>query len=197
MWARKSVRTRGHAALVGVLALVLAAVGAAPSSAAVVVEVAHGRTILADDPPADATEVGMVFDCRELDKTALDYAVTMGYCSSESDEVGPRNTRYGNCGSSWIYIEQGTASKARFRYGFSSSKGAVIARNLAVGYVGGNGQPGGFNDSGVMASSSYQRTTSNITVGRGYLTAQMGGTVTLFWGAKCTLLNPSDGEWIN
>lgn len=152
-------------------------------------------------PVVGAIEAPMFLDCDALRGQVRKYAVDHDYCPSAGGQpvgVTPQNTVYGNCGSSFIYIEDPnwTSSTAKFRYGFSSSKGVVVSRRLAVGYSGPRG-PGGFSDTGLMASTSYSHTSGERTTGTGYVYATLGGSVTLFWGASCTLLQATDGEYIN
>ncbi|MBM6400448.1 hypothetical protein [Phycicoccus sonneratiae] len=187
---------------VHVLHVIRAALGATTLLLAIVVPSAAAATPDAATPVGvGVVEAPMYLDCGALRGQVRKYAVDHAYCPAAgrtSGDVTPQNTVYGNCGSSFIYIEDPnwTSSTARFRYGFSSSKGIVVSRNLAVGYSGARG-PGGFSDSGFMASTSYSHTSGERTTGSGYLYATLGGTVTLFWGASCTLLQPTDGEYIN
>lgn len=147
-----------------------------------------------------AVETAMTLDCEAFRGNVRKYAIEHGYCPMPDSpgKPSPYNTVYGACGSAFIYIEDPNweSYTAKFRYGFRSTLGTVVARSLAVGYVGPKG-PGGFSDSGFMASSSYSRTSGKYTTGSGYLTATLGGKVTLFWGGTCTLLQPTDGEYIN
>lgn len=132
----------------------------------------------------------MTLDCGTMSAKAHQYAVAHGYCAGGSRS--PDTVVTGNCGSSEIYIYTDYSTPdlgwADIKYGFASTKGTVIYRNLGVGYAG-ESDSGGFNDSSVMFSSSYTRTVSRY-VGSGEAYASVGGTVTLWWGAQCTLLEP-------
>lgn len=170
--------------LVAMLFLMLGAGSAAATPTADGAERAEGKVV----------EAEMRLDCTNMSESVHDYAVEHGYCPSE-DDVGPDDIRYGSCGSSEIWISSAGGGDASIEYGFNSSLGPVVYRNLGIGYAG-DDDSGGWNDSGVMASSSYYAADTLFT-GVGQADTSLGGTVTLAWGGQCTLLEPHSTAFIS
>lgn len=160
-------------------------------------------TAQADDkstaPSAKLVELPMTLACDKLDANALIYAVEHNYCTPDGKSVMSANgIVVGDCGSSWMWVfDDNVPSRAFMRYGFSSTLGAVVFRSLRVDW--GNwttGRVGGWPDSGFMSSSFYENTPAVYT-GSGLVGAGLTGTVTLWWGGICGVLNPTSAEWIN
>lgn len=168
------------------ICIAVASLGALPAQA-------YETKSPAAPPPATRVIKGtMTLDCVRMTAQVHDYATRHGYCPSPS-VASPydSDTKYGSCGDSWISIYGTGAGSARVSYGFDSNKGTVTYRNLGVGWSGGEGASGGWNDSGWMRDSSYSATWWYVHTGYGTAYATMGGTVTLWWGAQCTLLQPT------
>jgi hypothetical protein len=144
--------------------------------------------------PGIAVRVGMTLDCANMTSTAYRYAVDHSYCSGRSSSASsaatPDGNRHGSCGDSWIYVFGVGNGEISIEYGFLSSLGTVVYRSLTVIYSGTRGS-GLFNNNGVMASSSFDA-YRDVYVGAGSAGATLGGTVTLWWGAQCILLQPYD-----
>ena len=147
-------------------------------------------------PPAGAIHAQMVLNCDTMSAKAHGYAVSHGYCPTSTGSAAPNAVAYGNCGDSWIYIFDDTEGNAEIDWGFDSSLGAVVYRSLSVGYSGVD-ESGGWPDAAWMSSSSYANARTGIWVGPyGEAYATVGGTVTLWWGGQCTLLEPTDSTYM-
>lgn len=146
--------------------------------------------------PSGAVHAAMRLDCTHMTAEAKAYADARGYCSASNTTISPNGVVYGNCGDSWIYIFDVTLGDVDIDYGFDSSLGTVVYRNLGIGFAG-TANSGGWPDNGWMFSSSYYSSRQNIYVGYGEAYASLGGTVTLVWGGQCDLLNPSDATWVS
>ncbi|HEV8557123.1 MAG TPA: hypothetical protein VGR06_12090 [Actinophytocola sp.] len=151
-------------------------------------------TVAAESARSEPVTVNgkMVLDCVHMTPETHKYAVENNYCT---DGATPQNTVYGDCGYSFIYIYALGSLEAQVYYGFGSSLGAVVYRNLGVGWASTSGLSGGWNDSGVMASSTYA-TNRYINPGYGTTYVALGGDVVLWWGGTCTLLGPTDNRFI-
>lgn len=75
-------------------------------------------------------EVPMKLLCDKLDAAALSYAVEHRYCNADgSSVISPSGVVVGDCGSSFIFLEnRGGPGEGRFRWGFNSTRGAVVFR---------------------------------------------------------------------
>lgn len=139
----------------------------------------------------------MTLDCASLSESARSYANSHGYCKRDKLRGAvPNDTVVGNCGSSWLYIRDTGIREATFSYGFASSQGVVIHRELNGYWSSTSGLSGYLNDTALMASSSYSTTRSRGT-GYGAVNAWISGRVTLYWGGKCILGYPGDYEFIS
>lgn len=176
--------------ILAVVAAVLASIGAGTASA----------KPTADNPAASGAvkvaEAKMVLNCTNMSKSVHQYAVAHDYCPpAGAGDVGTNGIVYGNCGSSEIWIDDAPGvGWASITYGFYSQLGGVVYRSLSVGFVG-DDNTDTWTDSGWMASASYYA-GNTVWTGIGYASAHLGGSVTLFWGATCYLLQPSSGEYI-
>ena len=129
----------------------------------------------------------MTFSCGSLSASALSYAIKQGYCPASS-KLGKLDTVTGSCGSSYVELDNYGQGLGVIVYGFGSTLGTVAYRSLYVSYSG-PAASSGFPDTGSMWNANYS--ASNIAyfgVGKGIAT--MEGSVTLWWGASCTLLQP-------
>lgn len=150
----------------------------------------------ATDPhesPIAAVHAQMQLDCTSLTGEQEQYAIAHDYCPAPSKhgDVTTMGVRYGDCGDSWIYMFAASGPTVDIDYGFTSNKGPVIYRALAIGYAGSDAIAG-WRDDRTMASASYSSGRSDVYTGYGSASATLGGTITLAWGARCTLLEPTD-----
>lgn len=176
---------------VAIMAAVAAALGAGTAAAAPAPDDA------ANPPAATVVRAEMLLDCTNMRESVHEYAVAHEYCPpAGSGDVSTNGIVYGNCGSSeiWLSNEPGVGW-ASVVYGFNSSVGTVVHRNLGIGVAGDDASPS-WNDSGWMNSSTYYAGNS-VWTGIGWAYASLGGTVTLIWGGQCTLLEPQAAKYIN
>jgi hypothetical protein len=131
----------------------------------------------------------MTLDCAALTGKVLQYAVKHDYCTAGGNGVAPQDTVSGNCGTSEVYIENDGNGYGVIIYGFASSQGTVVYRDLTIGW-GGNLAEGIHDDNGWMYSTSYYATTNEVYPGAGPAYADMGGSVQLLWGATCYIAEP-------
>jgi hypothetical protein len=188
--ARLSARITAVAAAA---ALALAVAGPASASTR---QGSAGSTF--NSQATDVATVSMRLDCSDMSAKAHAYAVAHGYCPADGQgaTVTPNNTVYGNCGYSWLYILNLGGGYADFLYGFHSTQGAVVYRSLHVSWYNWRYyRGGGWYDTGWMASSTYS-TDRRVDTYAGYVTGGLSGWVQLWWGGKCSILNPTDGETI-
>ena len=138
---------------------------------------------------SSSSEVGaLVLDCKDLSPAAKRYAKAHDICQPNSP--GPADKRCGNCGCSYLDLFNRQRGYAGMLYGFKSTKGSVIHRNLHVGWINlTQSSSGGWNDNHYMASSKYSA-DRHVDTHRGEVAGDLSGSVTLWWGAHCTLLNP-------
>lgn len=131
----------------------------------------------------------MRLDCDTMSAKARRYAVAHGYCPAPGTR-SPATTVSGDCGTSSIDIyNSGVSGTAIITYGFHSTRGTVVYRALVVGWAG-QADADGWSDFNYMFSSSYNSGGDAVGTGVGEASATLSGTVTLWWGGKCTLLNP-------
>jgi hypothetical protein len=176
--------------LFGVAVLVLAVTALSATSAS-----AAGPA-----PPASAQavveRVSMRLDCSRLSGSAVQYAASHGYCPASGAAAVPETTVDGNCGDSFLYMWNHRGGEATFWYGFHSTKGTVLHRDLHVSWVNWNQSVlGNFNDSIYMWDASYSQTTSKYTK-PGFVSGVLYGDVLLWWGGICTLLNPTSSTTV-
>ena len=159
-----------------------------------VVGVAEARPL----PPIGETQVRfeMSLDCGSLSGGARQYAEDHKYCRKSHGQLVPMDQATGTCGSSWLYIRDTGIREATIRYGFSSSWGVVVSRQLFGYWSSTSGLKGNWTDISLMASTSYSTTRTRNT-GYGGATAWVSGEVTLFWGGTCKLGQPIDYEFIS
>jgi hypothetical protein len=145
-------------------------------------------------------EVAMALDCVNLTPTAREYALTNKICTPDGkavqSDVSTNGTVEGTCGTSWIYIFNAYRGMARFLYGYNSTQGAVAAHWLTINWANWTrGTANNFGDSGSPLSSYFQNAQNKYT-DTGWVNTALSGTVLLWWGGTCTLLNPTDGAQI-
>lgn len=144
-----------------------------------------------DEIPEGAASVEAVLACDEFTGDVLAYAQKHGYCPTPSTG-GP--TTYAvqtyNCGTAWIEgYNRGTRGRMYVNYGFTSSQGVVVHRNLTVG----TDLAIGWNDSAAMWSTGYDSGHRYVGIGSlGWHSASYSGTVTLIWGGWCTIPTLTD-----
>ena len=145
-----------------VIALILA-MAVSPAAAS---EVAPGN-----DNANDAyVSVPMQLDCVNMTDEAREYAREHNLCpagKSRNDVVNPDGQATDTCGDAWMYVQYtGVRGYGSIDYGFNSSIGNVVYRNLAIGYAGSE-YYGGWNDAGWM--NDYFYTTGQVRyMGWGY-----------------------------
>lgn len=144
-----------------------------------------------EDPPPGAIELDMSLDCAALDGDAAAYATKNGLCPGGTGVAVPENTRWGNCGASWIYVSNRRSGNAYVWWGFLSTLGTVVYRNLNAHWANySRGTAGGFLDKNYMFSSSYTNDRVFKTAA-GEVAVALSGSVRLVWGGSCTILIPT------
>jgi hypothetical protein len=134
--------------------------------------------------------VPMQLDCSRLSASAMQYATSHLYCMS-SGANAPNNEVGGNCGYSYLYMYNAHRGDARFHYGFHSTDGTVIDRNLTISWANWtHGVVGNFPDSIGMFNATYRNTVDKYTKS-GFVTGVLYGDVFLWWGGICTLNDPT------
>ncbi len=105
---------------------------------------------------------------------------------------------YGDCGVSTIYILDGyDTGIAQVNEGVGSTQGAIVAVSYGVNwynYTTHNGA--GFTGWSSNFSTTWSH-TDYINSGSGYVSAQLFGVVTLYWGGHCTINYPYDENTIS
>jgi hypothetical protein len=154
-----------------------------------------------EEPPNTSTQIApMVLDCGSLKGSALRYAKEHNYCPSNKGGNGdpePSNVVWGNCGYSYLWVDDLGTGQARFRMGAGSTIGAMVSVSYNVSWVNWNtGGSGSRSGTDFPLSSTWSRSRT-ATTGSGLVTAVLSGRVTLVWGGTCTLLNPNDSETIH
>ena len=144
-------------------------------------------------PTVTAISVPMTLDCVNMSAEARIYAEKHNYCMTG---VSPHNRVYGDCGSSWVFVLDNGFSQAFFQWGYYSTAGAAVGRSLTISYQRDAGGGASFGDFGTSFGAEYQGTSTRYT-GAGWLNADMVGSILLFWGARCTLLRPTDRSYIS
>jgi hypothetical protein len=144
----------------------------------------------------------MTADCADLSASAATYILdhNLNLCGiSNSKSLGgvhPDNVVSGDCGSSSLYIRQGSSSgKAKIEYGFSSAEGPMVERILDI-YWDGSLHSGEFTDTFPMLSTTYT-TTHEVTTGTNGASADMEGSAETVWGLVCFMGAPHDSFSIN
>ena len=182
----------GLLATMGLLGTGHAAVAAdlAPQSASSMSDAAPTPPAEAGSIPDGAVVAGATLDCDKFRGAVARYAQAHGYCPKPGDVTTQIVQTY-NCGSSWIYVYNlGIRGNMNVAYGFNSTNGNVIYRNLAVGTSG----RVGWNDSAWMNSAyddSGNRFVGRYNVGQ-YQSASMSG----WWGGTCTIPTISAGAYL-
>jgi len=146
-------------------------------------------------PPVDAIEAPMRVDCTTLEGAAADYAIKNQICP-DPKHPQPNDTRWGNCGSSWIYVWNRGHGNAYVWWGFASIQGTVVRRNLTASWFNYDRNTGGrFIDSNYMLSTLYSNDRV-FTTAAGSVLVWLSGNVRLVWGGTCVILYPTDAERI-
>jgi hypothetical protein len=147
-------------------------------------------------PVLTTQTVPMTLNCDDLVGPAQEYAEEHNLCPS-GESVTPEDTRYGDCGSSTLWISNLGSGNARFHMSATSTQGAMTIVAYNTNWInwstGGSGNVFGTD---YPLSSSWSRIRDAHT-GSGFVTATMSGQVTLWWGGTCSFLFPSDDEYIS
>lgn len=144
----------------------------------------------------------MTLDCTHMTASARSYAQSHGYCpvapsASNGGHVTPADsTVYGACGSSWMHVTSGGPGIAKFSYGFQSSEGTVVYRQLDGGWDSSRGADKPLTDYGYMFSSRYDGVREANVGDDTAVHAWITGQVTMVWGGHCILDYPDDTSWI-
>lgn len=103
---------------------------------------------------------------------------------ARSGTVTPDTTLPGDCGTGTFEIHNLGRGNAQMVWGFNSSLGPAIYRNLEVNWVREKlGNSGGWTDAQPMFGAGY-RNQKNVSTGTGTVTGDLSGSVTLVWGAR-------------
>lgn len=192
------IRSRPRRKQIALIALIIAVVLPTMASAA-----SAGTPQLPDEVDPSSSDVliskqPMNVGCdAQMTDRARQYAVEQGYCPEEAVDARPTNTVPGTCGTSFLFVfDESNGGDGTIRYGFNSSLGPIVSRNLSIGFAGVDNL-GSFGDASLMFSSSYEsaRTVFFGAGGLGY--AQMGGTATTSFGLPCTINLPADVTFIS
>jgi hypothetical protein len=143
---------------------------------------------------AAVIRVPMTLNCTRMSASEHAYAVAHHYCPAvPHGGIMLMNTVPGTCGDSFMYVlNDADGGGAHLLYGFDSTAGTVIFRNLIVGWLNNTHlNSHEFSDIGIMASDNYEQMPPVYTR-TGRVTAWLGGGVTLWWGADCSVDGPSD-----
>ena len=144
-----------------------------------------------DEIPEGAVSVEAVLACDEFTGEVLAYAQEHGYCPTPGKGgVTPQAVQTYNCGSAWIYgFNNGIRGRMYVSYGFSSTQGVVVYRNLTVG----TDLAIGWGDGAAMWSTSYDSGSRYVGIGSlGWHSASYSGAVTLVGGGWCTIPTITD-----
>lgn len=139
--------------------------------------------------------VPMYLDCGSLKGSALQYAKKHNYCSSNQPSQGlpsPENIVWGDCGYSYLWIDDIGVGQARFRMGAESTLGAMASVSYSTSWYNWDTSASGVRSGTDYPLSSIWTRSRTATTGAGYVTAVMTGTVTLIWGGTCYFNGPSD-----
>ncbi len=155
---------------------------------------ANATTSSAATPSVTTVSARMVLDCVHLTSKARAYAASHHYCggATSKSHMSPYTIVSGACGSSRIsIIHYPTVAQALILWGFDSTQGNVIFRNLTISWN--NSTPGGargsFGDTGPMLSTRW-RNQRVVNSGAGTIFAALDGWILLWWGGTCAILHP-------
>jgi hypothetical protein len=135
-------------------------------------------------------------DCSRLATPAKQYAKNHHYCPSKG-EVSTSDIRGGACGISSLFIDDKGNGNARIYWSVYSYWGSITHRSLNVSWLNySQGNTGWYTDQGYMFSSYYGASRTFYTRS-GNVLATLSGSVTLGWGGRCYVLNPSDSTEVH
>jgi len=143
----------------------------------------------------------MVLLCDQMDAEALEYAHEHGLCltaDASRGEITPDYTEVtGDCGTSYMDVINLGSGFASFHAGVNSSQGAMASVNWYVDWTNwANYWTGNYNGTQYGLSGTWEYWSPTTETRPGWVTATLGGTVTLWWGGLCGILVPTDGETI-
>lgn len=154
----------------------------------------------ADQTSGKLTSARLVLDCAHMSPQTHKYAVAHRYCPLGGSTAATPNSKgeqWGDCGDSWIEIDNEGGGYARFTWGFDSSLGAVSYRSLQIDWLRERfGNYGHWPDGAYMFSSSYSGKPRTVSTGTGYVSGDLNGYVDLWWGGSCDLLVPQTEQQI-
>ncbi len=142
-----------------------------PRASSALVVAAGAREI-----PKGAVSAEAVLACDEFTGDVLAYAQEHGYCPTRSKGgVTTQAVQTFNCGSAWIYgFNNGMRGRMYVSYGFNSTQGVVVYRNLTVGTdlaIGGG-------DGAAMWNTYYDSGSRYVGIG------SLGGHAASYSGAE-------------
>ncbi len=137
----------------------------------------------------------MVLDCTKGTPQARMYEIEHHLCSSSTNSRGinPFNTITSNCGTAYIYGAP-AGNEVKYTVGGTSVLGNINNVVYLISYTGGsngdNAYPGYVSEYDLSANWSD---TQTLPTGYGTnIIGQLSGTVTLWYGGQCTILDPVD-----
>ena len=146
----------------------------------------------------------MVVDCDRTLQTAQGRAFAearglcgLGHAKPGSVSTDASDTKYGDCGTSYLSItDYAVPGEAWIFVSLDSSLGPMSAVDWNVQWTNwttGGGQSTGGTD---FPNNTHWSRSMYPNTGAGYVTATLGGTVSLTAGGYCQILSPSAGETI-
>ncbi|WP_117209988.1 hypothetical protein [Allorhizocola rhizosphaerae] len=172
--------------------------------------VAMAATLMAVAAPATAaTSVSarevkgqLRLNCTALPAQQRQYAVERNYCppvtAAETGGVGVQNTVWGECGSSSLYIYDPAEANgvARFDMALHSTVGTMVEVSWNVTWHNQRtGQVSTFGDGAWPWSSDWSNQVP-IWTNWGTVSGGLSGSMVTIWGGWCTILLPTDIEYI-
>jgi hypothetical protein len=132
-------------------------------------------------------------DCASLSPRGHQYAAAHHLCTTPTGGTQPQSIVDNSCGSSWLWISNPLVGRTNITYGFDSTLGPIVHRELSVQvwFTHPNNSIDNFTipDFGFMLASRYQTVWGEQT-GPGGAAAQLTGTVELAIGGYCFITLP-------
>jgi hypothetical protein len=141
----------------------------------------------------------MLPDCDSLSESAREYARlhdievcgVVGIHDDGSASYVPKNKIPGDCGSSAIYLYRSRVSPSQvtFEWGFESTVGSMVIRDLMVTWAYGS-KTGSHEDYGIMGSAVYNGEMNKVFADKTTHAVLLGTAIT-GWGLDCYLAGPT------
>lgn len=135
----------------------------------------------------------MTPECNNLSASTAAYIQDHGIqvCgynqSATQGGIHPDGYATGNCGSSYVFIYDNNGGTADVAYGFNSTIGNMVYRNLVITWSGDEAS-GSFPDAAFMNNFTYNSPLRLIIPGYGPAGAHLGGSATTFYGLTCSMV---------